>query len=184
VASGPYKKYINEGVHGGLWISDLEERLIDTPAFQRLRHIRQGGLMNYVFPGAMLHDIGHYPFSHLGEAVYRLREGKKEDIFRGGYQSGSPLSFVSQKPTNDRARHERLGAQLILRRKEISDILQVNDLDPQEIGQIINGELVSGVSREKGLLYMLLMHSSLDVDRLDYLIRDSAHSGNRGNGPG
>lgn len=103
-------KYINDPVYGGIPVTELELKIIETPVFQRLRGLRQLAKVNYVFPGAehsrfvhslgvmyimglmtehllknneiqemdaikmrvaaLVHDIGHYPLSHLGESVY------------------------------------------------------------------------------------------------------------------
>ena len=113
-------KWINDPVYGGIGITRIEQELIDTPIFQRLRGLRQLARLNYVFPGAehsrfvhslgvlyimglmtdhllrrgdlseedvvkmriaaLLHDIGHYPLSHLGESAYvYLLDNKRGD---------------------------------------------------------------------------------------------------------
>jgi len=110
-------KYINDSVYGGIPLTELEVRLLDTSVFQRLRGLKQLAYTNYVFPSAdhsrfshslgvlyimglmtdylkqhnnlsdseiiklriaaLLHDIGHYPLSHLGESVYGFIEDSK-----------------------------------------------------------------------------------------------------------
>lgn len=107
-------RIINDPLYGSIELTREEADLIDTPIFQRLRRIRQTGLLQYVFPGtehsrfthslgvlhimsciagnlsrnncisgedarllriaALLHDIGHYPLSHVGEQVYQSME--------------------------------------------------------------------------------------------------------------
>jgi HD superfamily phosphohydrolase len=64
---------------------------------------------------ALLHDIGHYPFSHVIEAV------------------------MTEQNTKSERKHEKLGA-FIIANSSIKDILAANTIDPLEIGQIITGE--------------------------------------------
>lgn len=208
-------KYINDTLYGGIGLSNLEVDLIDTPIFQRLRHLRQLGLINFVFPcgehsrfvhslgvlyimgritehlyrrkdismedmvklrvAALLHDIGHYPLSHLGEAVYCYQEdvAKSPKLTKGPIQDFSLLTKISSK-FKKRAHHEHLGKYIIKNNEKISSILNNVGIDPEEIGLIITGEI--GISN---MIYSQLMHSSLDADRLDYLLRDSSQTGVR-----
>lgn len=208
-------KYINDSLYGGIGLSNLEVDIIDTPVFQRLRHLRQLGLINFVFPcgehsrfvhslgvlyimgritehlyrrkdismedmiklriAALLHDIGHYPLSHLGEAVYSYREDilKAPKLTKGPAQDFSMLSKISSK-FKKRAHHEHLGKYIIIHNDKISTILKNVGIDPEEIGLIITGEI--GITN---MVYSQLMHSSLDADRLDYLLRDSSQTGVR-----
>jgi len=208
-------KYINDTLYGGIGLSNLEVDIIDTPIFQRLRHLRQLGLISFVFPcgehsrfvhslgvlyimgritehlyrrkeismddmiklrvAALLHDIGHYPLSHLGEAVYSYREDilKSPKLSKGPVQDFSLLTKISSK-FKKRAHHEHLGKYIITHNEQISTLLEKVGIDPEEIGLIITGEI--GISN---MVYSQLMHSSLDADRLDYLLRDSSQTGVR-----
>lgn len=125
---------------------------------------------------ALLHDIGHYPLSHLVEGVYCYKEDiKKRPKIVGNVPQGSLLSSLGQK-IKKRAHHEQLGKFIIQNNSTISKLLTDVGLDPIEIGNIITGE----VGAEDGkLIYSQLMHSSLDADRLDYLLRDSSQTGVR-----
>lgn len=207
-------KYINDPVYGGIAITKMEQEIIDTPIFQRLRGLRQLARVNYVFPGAehsryvhslgvlyimglmtehllkqdmlkeddvvkmrvaaLLHDIGHYPLSHLGEGVY------------GYCKDNDNASSIVQIESNDdevhlyemasshskSAHHEHLGKYIVVNNKELSGILIKYGLDPLEIGEIFTGERGS-----RNMVYTQLLHSSLDADRLDYLLRDSYQTG-------
>jgi HD superfamily phosphohydrolase/tRNA A-37 threonylcarbamoyl transferase component Bud32 len=57
-----FTEVLRDNIHGDIRLTDYEYRLIGTPEFQRLRHIRQLGLANLVFPGAehtrLIHSIG------------------------------------------------------------------------------------------------------------------------------
>ena len=65
-----------------------------------------------------------------------------------------------------------MGKYIVTHHEGIKNILEQNDLDPNEIAEIFTGEIGS-----KNMLYSQLLHSSLDADRLDYLLRDSYQTG-------
>lgn len=50
---------IRDPIHGDIWVTDFEQKILDAREFQRLRHIKQLGFSNLVFPGA-----DHSRFSH------------------------------------------------------------------------------------------------------------------------
>ena len=107
---------------------------------------------------AMLHDIGTFPFSHSIELAYI-------DHWRRQKSHG--------KNTKYNANHEVLGSHIILNTRfegGITQILEEEGIDPVELSKIIAG-------RSKNLLANQLMHSDVDADRMDYLIRDAHHTG-------
>ncbi len=53
-----YKEFY-DNVHGFIKVTELESKIIDSPFFQRLRNIRQLGLIDYVFPGALHNRFNH-----------------------------------------------------------------------------------------------------------------------------
>lgn len=123
---------------------------------------------------ALLHDIGHYPFSHLGEAVYSYCLDNSDiapQIINGLPDQNRPLYEVVASHSKS-AHHEHLGKYIVENHAGIVGILQKNNLDPHEIAEIFTGEIGS-----KNMLYSQLLHSSLDADRLDYLLRDSYQTG-------
>lgn len=206
-------KYINDPVYGGIGITKMEQELIDTPIFQRLRKLRQLARVNYVFPGAehsryvhslgvlyimgmmvdhlcrqgslkaddaikmrvaaLLHDIGHYPLSHLGESVYGYCKDNTKigSIVENILDSHKPLYEMAASHSKT-AHHEYLGKFIVQNNRIIKDILEKYELDPLEIGEIFTGERGS-----RNMVYTQLLHSSLDADRLDYLLRDSYQTG-------
>lgn len=122
---------------------------------------------------ALLHDIGHYPLSHVGEAVFMRIQFEKEQVLqKKKHDLGeSALTRAGRKYRGKATHHERLGAEVITKRDEILKVLRKHRFDAEELAKIIKGE------HEKNVLYNQLMHSSLDADRLDYLMRDATHTG-------
>lgn len=125
---------------------------------------RERKLLRYA---ALLHDVGHYPLSHLSESVYAIRTALSKEI---SIKVESPLVRFGKKQKGNYAHHERLGVEVLKRRKDVRMILKEEGFDPEEIGEIITGDT-------SNQLYHQLMHSSFDADRLDYLLRDSAAAG-------
>lgn len=122
---------------------------------------------------ALLHDIGHYPLSHLTEAVYRHRAQRKieADVLADTTTENSqPFAMFAEKLLTRDGHHEAMGACVIQYSEEINMILHRDAVDPKELGLIIQG-------KSDNVIYHQLMHSSLDADRLDYLLRDSMSAG-------
>lgn len=204
----PHRTYeIRCPIHGFIPYSDWEREIINQPAFQRLRRIRQLALTDYIYPGAMhtrfehslgvmhiasqlydavsrrslallkenlgytevalqrdkvivrltalLHDTGHGPFSHGGEAF---------GLF--------PLDPSTQKEY----KHEQYSAAII--RHELRDVIEnhpLNKLDikANDIATLLEG---SGTAGHR-LFWRQLIDGQMDADRMDYLLRDSLHAG-------
>lgn len=167
---GIKKKFIRDSVYGDIRLNEIEVEVMDNPQFQRLRRIKQLGLISLIYPGAnhtrfehsigtmhiaskladkldlnqadkelvrisaLLHDIGHGPFSHVSEGV---------------------LSFP----------HEEL-TKYVIKNTAIRDIIE-QKFDIDKIIEIINGEGKFGP----------IVSGELDADRMDYLLRDSHYTG-------
>ena len=110
---------------------------------------------------ALLHDIGHYPYSHLMEKIDW--DSKQRYITKKGQDKE-----VSTPSPNKYPEHNKLGEIVITRRKDIREKLEDNDIDPRDIAALIKGQHQSILN---------LINASLDVDRLDYLVRDSLNTG-------
>lgn len=108
---------------------------------------------------ALLHDIGTFPFSHTCEGAY-IKHG--DSSFKAA-DRGKPL------PNN----HEHLGA-YILKNTDyeggITRILQEDGIDTQEIARYVKGT-------NSNILGNQILHSEIDCDRMDYLMRDAHYTG-------
>ena len=107
---------------------------------------------------ALLHDIGTFPFSHTTEMAYiRYAETKNNKINKKDHPDD----------------HEHLGSFIIKRTSGtdgISTILKKYGINPQEIS-----DLVKGIGTEP--LANQILHSEVDCDRMDYLLRDAHYTG-------
>ena len=179
---------MSELIRDPLWnnirLDPLAQQLVDSPAFQRLRYVRQLGLAFLVYPGAthtrfehalgtyhlarralslledrdvlsageldecrlirtaaLLHDIGHYPFSHALEEIGALHH---EEVARPLVTTGAIARILEQT----------LGADA-----------------PERVMELIRGRSVSPLQR--------LISGSLDLDKIEYLTRDAFMCGVR-----
>jgi HD superfamily phosphohydrolase len=109
---------------------------------------------------ALLHDIGTFPFSHSIEESY-IRYGHK--LQKHGQLPGKKL------PNN----HEHLGSFIIKNTDYaggITHTLKAGGIDPHLLSKFVKGE-------SDNLLANQILHSDLDADRMDYLVRDAHHTG-------
>ena len=173
---------IRDPLWNNIRLDPLSSELIDTPAFQRLRYVRQLGLAFLVYPGAthsrfehalgtyhlarrslalleehpdfqtidesdcalirvaaLLHDIGHYPFSHALEEIGAL--------------------------------HHEVVAKPLITRGAVADVLrrELGHDAPERVVALIRGESASPLQG--------LISGSIDLDKLDYLRRDAVMCG-------
>jgi len=165
---------IKDSVHDHIAVEGVAAALLETPPVQRLRRIKQLGTVTFVYPSAnhtrfehslgvyhladealahlgiegrqaervraaaMLHDVGHAPYSHNVEDIVYRRTGKYHDDVH---------DLIDDGP--------------------VARALADHDLDPAAVADLVagDGELGQIVSGE------------LDVDRMDYLVRDAHHTG-------
>ena len=133
---------------------------------------------NTVQAAAMLHDVGHGPYSHTLEHILHERGGMDhmsitEGIILGDYDV---LRDGEQSSVPDRQR--------------VPDILERHGLDPKEVAGLIRGPGAGGTERsltawtegnedfvDDDLTLAHLVHGPVDCDQLDYLLRDSHFTG-------
>lgn len=173
---------IRDPLWNNIRVDPVALRLIDTPAFQRLRYVRQLGLAHLVYPGAthsrfehalgtyhlarrtiamlsergditpalsdelpliaaaaLLHDLGHYPFSH---ALEEIGAPNHEDV-AGPLITDGPIAEIL---------NAELGAEA-----------------PKKIHDLVRGKSSSALQG--------LISGSLDLDKIEYLKRDALMCG-------
>ena len=171
------KKIINDPVYGFITIpNDLIFDIINHPSFQRLRRIKQMGLAELVYPGAH-----HTRFHHALGAMHLMNttlenlknKGAKishdeaegallaillHDIGHGPFSHALEFSLLKDVP------HEHLSRIVI-----------------SKLNQEFNGKLSLALEIFNGTYSRNFLHqlvsSQLDIDRLDYLMRDSFFTG-------
>ncbi|WP_297512875.1 HD domain-containing protein [Thermococcus sp.] len=182
-------KIIHDGIHGSMKVTGVILELVKTPEFQRLRHIRQLGLAYLVYPGAnhsrfehslgtwhiakrlseevgleedeslllqvgaLLHDIGHGPLSHTFEGIYRHYVKERDHMRLGGDIITGRINITGDEDG-----------------RKIPEILESHGIEPREVADLILG-------RAKKPYLGQMLHGGVDVDQLDYLIRDAHYTG-------
>jgi len=171
------RKIINDPLYGFITIpNDLIYDIISHPYFQRLRRIRQLGLTEYVYPGA-LHTRFHHAIGamHLmAEALLSLRKKGVEisdQEFDGGLIA-ILLHDIGHAPFSHALENE-----LVLG----SSHEQVTSVIMQALNVEFGGQLQVALDIFNGTyprrFLVQLVSSQLDIDRLDYLNRDSFFTG-------
>lgn len=128
----------------------------------------------------LLHDVGHAPFSHTGEAFYLNEENEPTDLHNKLKSLISTASFKNDIPTQKSASaapHEIMSA--IIGLKTFGYLLQ-KDWQKEFFARCITGYMYSKDDKEndiKNCFIGLLNSKVIDVDRLDYLIRDAFFAG-------
>jgi hypothetical protein len=171
------RKIINDPVYGFISIaSDLLYDLVDHPYFQRLRRIRQLGLADIVYPGA-LHTRFHHALGamHLMSQALRTLQEKGHLIWEPELEGAQaaillhdlghgPFSHVLESVVLPGVPHEAI------------TLVMMKDLNRQ-----LNGRLDIAIQMFEGTyprkFYHQMISSQLDMDRMDYLNRDSFYTG-------
>ncbi|MEN6565307.1 MAG: HD domain-containing protein [Veillonellales bacterium] len=131
---------------------------------------------------ALLHDIGHYPYSHMIEHVYkddviRLQVEHDDDIQDiSGETNVKKASAKTDEILKTEGHHEKLGAYIIQHTNftgGITQILREGHFSKNEIRDI--ALIIQGKSPTTW--YNQVIHSDLDADRIDYLLRDGTATG-------
>ncbi len=171
------KKVINDPVYGFIKLQgDLIFRVIEHPYFQRLRRIKQLGVSDYVYPGA-LHTRFHHALgaSHLMKNTLDSLREKGHNITPIEYESTilaillhdighGPLSHALEYSLLNKVNHEQLSSLLI------------HKLNVEFEGELQTTIAIFEGTHPKQFLHQLVS-SQLDIDRLDYLNRDSFFTG-------
>jgi uncharacterized protein len=175
--------FIKDPIHGYVRISQTERSVIDTEPLQRLRRIRQLAGSEFVYPAAnhtrfehaigamhlagalsealpidlpqhqrrqlrlaaLLHDIGHGPFSHVFEPLMAEYLGKNHEDF----------------------------VPWLVNQTEISERLETAGFNAKTLGRLAIGKLTDN----KRPYLDQIISGRIDVDKMDYIVRDSFHTG-------
>jgi len=176
---------IKDPVHGYVYITEAEKQVIDSFPVQRLRRLRQLAGAEYVYPAAnhtrfehcvgvmhlaglmaenpylskhfneeqyqliriaaLLHDVGHGPFSHVFEHLL--------------------VKFLHKT-------HEDINV-WIVQKSELKDTINKIGYNPDEAAKLSVGWL----HKPKRAFMDQIIRSAVDVDKLDFVVRDTYHTG-------
>lgn len=170
------RKIINDPVFGFIDIpNDFLYDIIQHPYFQRLHRIKQLGLSSHVYPGAqhtrMQHSLGAMHL--MGEAITQLRK-QGHDITAAEADAARAcilLHDIGHGPFSHALEHSLVD----VHHEEISLFMM------QKINRELDGKLDVSIQIFTGKYHKKYLHQlvsgQLDMDRLDYLSRDSFFSG-------
>jgi HD superfamily phosphohydrolase len=167
------KKTINDPVYGFITVpGDLFYDIISHPWFQRLRHIKQLGLTDFVYPAAL-----HTRFQHalgasflMGKALDSLRQ-KKIEITAQEYDA-SQLAVLLHDIGHGPFSHALEDSLLHGIKHESISFLFMEKLNEEFNGALDLTIRIFRNSYDRKFFHQLVS-SQLDIDRLDYLNRDS-----------
>jgi len=167
---------IKDSVHDYITLDAVAADLLDTPTVQRLRHIKQLSTVRLVFPSAnhtrLEHSLGVYhladtALSHLDvdadRAAHVRAAALLHDVGHGPY--GHQTETLIQRRTG--LDHDEVAWLLTDGDRPVCRVLERHDLDPARVAAYVAGEGTLGQ----------LVSGELDVDRMDYLVRDAHHTG-------
>ena len=177
-----------DNVHGFIYYTRAEERIMNTLLFKRLQSIKQLSIVNWVFPGSehtryihslgvmyiadkmamhlslsdeerkivrlagLLHDIGHYPLSHVCEFPYKKNlESFPDDNFctQINQKILSQIEVLGEEENSQYmeqsmgCHHEKIGAHIVCNNEEIRKIIidECGSDAPDIIADMITGNI-------------------------------------------
>ena len=165
-------------------------RIVDTPQFQRLRHISQLGLVSLVYPGATHSRFEHVLGVFHNAIRYLWQLGKDprfgERITRRHAETLMVAALlhdlghwpfchpIEDMGLSDLPAHESLAAEFLTPGTELEQVLREDwELTPQEVLEILQPQSDSVELR----LLRSILSGPIDIDKMDYLERDSLHCG-------
>lgn len=202
--SASRNRLVVDSIHGDIHLTSHEWGVVNTASFQRLRRIKQLGMGHFTYPNAthtrfahslgvlgimgrvldaakdyglrpgpkmsenlrlaaLLHDIGHYPYSHAMETLESVK--LTEEII------ASPMGKKElNAATPSYPKHEQLGALIVNSQEDLIEAIG-GEARCRAVADLFTRSKAADEQLSK------LIHSSLDMDRLDYLLRDSRAAG-------
>ncbi|KAJ2794665.1 hypothetical protein H4R21_005419 [Coemansia helicoidea] len=198
-ASGDGAMYVNDPVHGYIGLSADMLQFIDTPQFQRLRHLKQLGTAYFVFPGAshnrFEHSVGTAYLANkvvedlaqrqpeLGISERDIRcvtlAGLCHDLGHGPFSHVFDNQFIPCARPGASWSHEE-GSEMMLRYAIDENNIDIDEADVRFIRQLIQGS-TAPVDGERMFLFDIVANkrNGVDVDKFDYIQRDCYNVGVR-----
>jgi len=202
--SASRNRLVVDSIHGDIHLTPHEWGVVNTASFQRLRRIKQLGMGHFTYPNAthtrfahslgvlgimgrvldaakdyglrpvpemhenlrlaaLLHDIGHYPYSHVMETLDSV---KLTEELIGSATEKKELNLA----TLSYPKHEQVGALIVNSQADLIEAIGSEDRC-RAVADLFTRSKAADEQLSK------LIHSSLDMDRLDYLLRDSRAAG-------
>ncbi|HXO43128.1 MAG TPA: HD domain-containing protein [Thermoanaerobaculia bacterium] len=187
---------IRDPVHGFIRADPLEAALIAGRPFQRLRFIHQLGFTFLVFPGAEHSRFSHaLGAMHLAGRVYDALCGKGDGLLPPGSSAPerrlvraaallhdlghAPFSHSAEEAFEDSLDHEEMTRRLIaLPEIEHAFARHGEDFEPADVIRLLAGSHDPRATPSRRLLSQVVS-GELDVDKMDYLLRDGLYCGVR-----
>jgi HD superfamily phosphohydrolase len=189
-------------VHGFIHYSENERRILDHRFFQRLRHIRQLAMAYYVYPGAMhtrfehslgVMDLASRAFEllcqkhggHLRNYFAEVPELKTETLAKARqlirlfgllHDIGHPAFSHAGECIIPGKRHENVSA-FVLNQTDMATLLQESFPKFPELSDLLANMVKEEHVPPQLRILKQLVSGQMDLDRTDYLLRDSLHCG-------
>jgi HD superfamily phosphohydrolase len=168
-------KVVLDPVHGYIELEDFMQELLATPQMQRLRRVKQLGYSNLVYPGAnhtrFEHSLGTM---HLASMLIKnldsIEEEKKKEIKAASllHDIGhGPFSHVTENIIDKYTRRRHEDIKEILGKGELREVLEKYGVSAGNVSKHVKGETSVGQ----------IISSEIDVDKMDYLVRDAHYTG-------
>ncbi|ROL51980.1 Deoxynucleoside triphosphate triphosphohydrolase SAMHD1, partial [Anabarilius grahami] len=188
---------VNDSVHGHIELHPLLVKIIDTPQFQRLRHIKQLGAGYWVFPGASHNRFEHsLGVAHLAGCLVKSLQEKQPElqinnrdvlcVQIAGLCHDLGLKWKHEEASVQMFEHllEENGLQQLMEKYGLK--FKTDENDRSFIKELIKGVDTSkkewtaeGRTEDKAFLYEIVSNerNKIDVDKWDYFDRDCHHLG-------
>jgi HD superfamily phosphohydrolase len=170
-------------------LTDRVRQLIDTSTFRRLAQIRQLGLVSLVYPAAN-HSRHEHSLGVFLAAIEYLDRLAADERFTASVSTQDAETLLAAALLHDVGHfpfghpiedlhlpeipgHEQLACRYILN-GEIADVLRGSwNLDPAHVADLVCGNVHGRAQR----ILRSMLSGPIDVDKIDYLMRDSLHAG-------
>ncbi|KAK2374535.1 hypothetical protein P8452_47127 [Trifolium repens] len=194
-----FLKHIRDNVHGNIFLEPIFLKFVDTEQFQRLRDLKQLGLTHMVFPGAVHsrfeHSLGVYCLAGKATDIIKKYQGAEigiekidvlavklagllHDVGHGPFSHTFERGFLPLVLNGATWSHEEMSEKMI---DHIVDEHNI-DLDSQllkKVKEMITSSSDHPPQRENKFLYDIVANgrNGIDVDKFDYIVRDSRACG-------